>query len=477
LAGKGATRWSIWAAVALALVAFAVYGTFRSKYGVGADSYGYYSLSLLFEQGRLSLPVGLDPERFRSVAPLGYVAKHGRVLPTYSPGYPFLMLALRPLGLDLFVTPLLGAASIVLLHLLCLRFVSPPTALFFAALWAVSPIGVWASTALMSDGVATFFALLALLLYTRQRFGQAGLVVGLSLAVRPANALMFFVMAAALCLRPRELLRFGALFALGVAPIAWYDEVQFGAPTRTGYGSMASGFRTDVFGHHAWFYLRYTLVVLSPLVLLALVPLATAFRRHAFWLAWFLAFWLFYSFYWPGADAWWYTRFLLPAYPALLVLAAVGTETSVRWLRGRLAARARLLPPALALVAAAVLAGLLAFGARHHLFEADKAASQVRDCQAIRAAVAPEAVVGSVEFSGSLRLYGGLETFRWDHETAVETIHHVLGLGRPVYVVVEPWHWEHELLLELQEHFALEKALPLTAWADTFLWRVTPRAG
>ena len=49
------------AAVALALAALALYATFRMEHVGGADSYGYYSLSLLFEQGRMSLPVGLDP--------------------------------------------------------------------------------------------------------------------------------------------------------------------------------------------------------------------------------------------------------------------------------------------------------------------------------------------------------------------------------------------------------------------------------
>jgi hypothetical protein len=133
----------------------------------------------------------------------------------------------------------------------------------------------------------------------------------------------------------------------------------------------------------------------------------------------------------------------------------------------------RLVTPACALVPVAVLAGLLRFGDERNLFQTGRNGGQASDSRAIRAAVAPDALVGCIDFSGSLRLYGGLETFRWDHAGAVATIEHGLEEGRPVYLVVEPWNWEHRRLAEIRERFWLEKALTLATWHDTFLWRLT----
>ena len=40
--------------------------------------------------------------------------------------------------------------------------------------------------------------------------------------------------------------------------------------------------------------------------------------QRALLVVWFMLFFAFYCFYW-AYDAWWYTRFLLPAFPALLI--------------------------------------------------------------------------------------------------------------------------------------------------------------
>jgi hypothetical protein len=464
------------AAAALALLAFAAYAALRQTHVGGSDSWGYYSLTLLFEQGRLSLPVGFDPERFPAVVPLGYTEIDGRVAPSYSPGLPLLMWAMRPFGLEWFVVPAFGAASVWLLFRLARRHVRPTTALAFAALLAASPAHAMASQQVMTDAVAVAFALGVLLLHAGGRFAAAGVWVGLSLAVRPTNVLFFVLVAGSLVLRPRDLLRFGAGFAVGVLPVAIYDQVQFGSPLSTGYGGRGDDFRTDVFPHHAAFYLRATLVQLSPLALLALVPAFRRAREHAFLLAWFPLFFLFYSFFWPGADAWWYTRYLLPSYPALLVLAAIGSERARAWVAARGRAARAASAPASALILAACLAGLLAYGhARNVWAPSDDGSAQARSAFVVRDALPPDAVVGSIELSGTLRLYAGLETFHTGRPGVPALVEFVLGQGRPAYVLVEPWNQQHPGVAALRERFAFEPVLELGVWPGTRLYRLSAR--
>jgi hypothetical protein len=465
------------AGAALALIAFAVYASLRQSHVGGSDSWGYYSLSLLFGQGRLTLPVGFDPVRFPAVAPLGYTVLGERVVPTYSPGLPFLMWMARPVGLDFFVVPLFGAASVWMLFRLGRHFVRPGTALAFATLFAASPALGFSSQRLMSDAVAAGLATAVLLFYAGGRFAAAGVVVGLSLAVRPPNVLFFVLVAGSLLLRPRELARFGTGFAAGVLPIAIYDQVQFGSPLRTGYGGIGAAFRSQVFVHHAAFYLRETLLQLSPLALLALVPAFRRAREHAFLLAWFPVFFLFYSFYWPGADAWWYTRFVLPSYPALLVTAAIGSERVRAWAAARVPGVRAAVAPTSALVLLASLAWLLAYGHAKHVYGPDDDGAQARSAFAVRDAVPPDSVVGSIELSGTLRIYGGLETFRTDHESAPELVDFTLSEGHPVYVVVEPWNEQHDGIVALRRHFAFERVLELDVWRGTWLYRLSRPEG
>jgi len=465
------------AALAITALALAVYAALRQTHVGGADSWGYYSLSLLFGEGRLTLPVGFDPARFPSVVPLGYTELGGSAVPTYSPGLPFLLWMARPVGLDFFVVPIFGAASVWMLYRLGRHHVRPGTALAFATLFAASPALGFASQQLMSDAVSAGLAVAVLLLHAGGRFAAAGVVVGLSLAVRPTNALFFVLVAGSLALRPRDLIRFGAGFAVGVLPIAIYDQVLYGAPWRTGYsGSSAGSFGSRNFAHHSVFYLRETILQLSPLSLLALVAAFRSGRQHAFLLAWFPIFFLLYSFYPPGADAWWYTRYPLPSYPALLVAAAIGSEHVRAGIAARFPAARAAVAPASAGVLLAALAWLLAYGDAHHLYGPDDGSAQARSTFVIRDVVPPDSVNGSVNLSDTLRLYGGFETFRTDFASATEFAAFALAEGRPVYVLVEPWNQEHDVIVALRERFAFERVLELDVWRDTWLYRLSPRS-
>lgn len=463
------------AAVLIALLAFAGYAALRQTYAAGSDSYGYYSLALLFEQGRMTLPVGFDPSRFPAVAPLGYVVDGARVVPTYSPALPFLMFLAMPFGLESFVTPIFGAISVLLAFALLRRHVAGRTALAFTALWAVSPLVVWGSRSMMSDLIAAVFALGILLLHGRERFLWAGLLGGLALAVRPSNALMLLPVAATLALRPAALFRLGLGVAIGALPIAAYDAVQYGSPLRTGYGSFGYLFGTSRFWHHLVFYPATTLGVLSPLVLLGLLPVVSAPRRYAFLAAWFPIFLLFFCCFWPGADYWWQARYMLPSYPALLVLMAIGAEQAGRGWAERGPRDARTAAWAPALLGVAGIACAVAYGLSHDAYTPGDGGEQARASFVLRDALPPDAVVGTVEMSGALRLYGGLETFMWYHEGAEALVDFALGEGRPVYFLFAPPHEENERVAELRERYTLEPSLLLAdLWDGTQLWRVVP---
>jgi hypothetical protein len=100
----------------------------------------------------------------------------------------------------------------------------------------------------------------------------------------------------------------------------------YGGPLKSGYGDMSFLFRFE----HVWPNLqRYPVWLLqteTPIVLLAaaapwFTPDSLA-RRQLLWLTAFVV--AVFACYIPYSvfDAWWYLRFVLPAYPAMLVLTA-----------------------------------------------------------------------------------------------------------------------------------------------------------
>ncbi|MBP0001978.1 MAG: hypothetical protein J7641_23795 [Cyanobacteria bacterium SID2] len=459
--------------VGLVVFAFLVYSIFRTQYVGGADSYGYYSLALLLAKGKLTLPTLLDPVQFPAVAPLGYMADGDRVVPTYSPGYPFLMAIASFLNLESFVTPIVGALSIVLVYACTYHHVSRRgIALFFAAVWAFSPIVVWGSTSIMSDLIASCFGLLAYYALLKDKPAISGLVIGLSLTVRPTNGLLLIIFAIPLLGTWHTLLRYVLGFGVGAIPVAVYNSLQFGLPWKTGYGNIRDGLSGDVFLHHSAYYLRQTFRVFTPIVLLAVVPLWQNFRRYGYLAVWFVAYWVFYSFWWPGADAWWYTRFLLVGYPPLLILSAIGLETVFDRLDRSWSGSKKFLPKLATVLGIFMFVHFYLFSAGKAQFRIEKQSSFFNDSAKVTSIVPANSLVGTVEFSGALRLYSNLETFRWDHESATKVIDYAQANQLPVYLIIEPWHWEHPQLEPIKQKHQLERVEKLSIWADTYLHEV-----
>jgi hypothetical protein len=141
-----------------------------------------------------------------------------------------------------------------------------------------------------------------------------------------------------------------------------------------------------------------------------------------------------YAFYAPF-EVWWYLRFLLPAFPPLLVLTSIGL----------LGVAARLARDAGGL-AAAVIVALLAwhgvrFASNHAAFRLHEGERKYVAVGEYIAARLPErAVLLCMQYSGSIRYYSGRLTVRYDWipENRLDSvIDEFRGHGYHPYIVLE----------------------------------------
>jgi hypothetical protein len=264
----------------------------------------------------------------------------------------------------------------------------------------------------MSDVVSTFWALVCVLCAIRGRDKMhlaiaTGVAFGIGVLVRPTHLLLLPAMIA--FLGWRRLVPFiagGIPFAAFQLTLAnhWY-----GSPFASGYGSIFESLRVRFFPTRFVHYSTW-LAALFPLAF----PLGLLKRRAALWL-WFVPFFLFYCFYEPY-ETWWYTRFLLPAMPAVLLLAA-----SFRIPRA-----------ALLTFVVAIAATQLVTARRFHVLDVAKAeAVYERAAMMATTHVPRNATLLAAQHSGSLLFYTNRTALRFDLiERPPEQ--------RPLYAVVSP---------------------------------------
>jgi len=463
-----ARRWVRIAPIAVALVAlFALYATFRQRYVGACDWYGYYAQSLLLREGRVTMPMELDVSRYPAAVPLSYEADGGRAVPRYPPGYPLLLALAGVLGAEFFVTPLCAALSVLVLYLILIRRVSRLVAVLACTVWAFCPIVVWGAGSVMSDVPAALMLMTTYYLVDRERPALAGIVFALAVATRPTNAL-FGLLLLPLLGGWRSFLRFAATAAIGGAVYGLYNLEVFGAPWRMGYKGTFAGFRLEHFPRNFPLSARHLLTVLTAGTLVpAIVGLIRRRRRGVFFLAWFLLFWAVYSFWWVKPDPWWYLRFLLPGLPALFVLAADGWEEVRGWLdqRGRgwrFGVRVTYGIGALVLVAFSVR-----FGMEQRLFTRTKAKLYHDVAMSASERLPGGALIGAFNQTGSLRLYGGFETFMIPHPSSLKLVDDAVETGRPVYLLLESSLRENRMMKRLLDEFEVDAGTDLEGWPDT----------
>jgi hypothetical protein len=417
-----------------AAVAGVIWGTHVAG---GPDSYCYLSQAELFAAGQVA-----HTERLASIAPwphgadafvpVGHVPaarQVGASVPMCSPGYPMAMAAARLVGgrTAMFaIVPLCGAAAVWLTFVLGRRIGGAGAGAIAAALLAASPPFLYQVVQPMSDVPAAAAWAAALVSVMNPRFTTSiasatagGMVTGIALLVRPNLApLAIAVALVVFTIRPinlRTVMRTWVAFGLGALPsviiVAILQNAMYGGPLKSGYGDLSFLFRLD----HVWPNLqRYPIWLIqteTPIVLLALAaPWLThdsLTRRRVLWLlAFILAVFTCYIPY-EVFEAWWFLRFVLPAYPALLVL----TSSVLVWVFERRGSWWRIASYAAAAVVALVL---VRESIRRHAFglwEFERRFELAGEYVASR--LPQNAVVIAAQETGSVRFYSNRVTIAW----------------------------------------------------------------
>ena len=232
----------------------------------GSDGYRYVSQAELWLSGNLKIEQQFVrqapwPQAEWSFAPLGYrphPRDRGVIVPVYSPGLP-LLLALAKLvgGQDamFFVVPLSGGLLVLGTYSIGRRLGAGTAALVGALLVATSPVALFMTTATMSDvpvAAAWAWAFSLLLGTTVGTAAGAGLLSALAVLIRPNLTLLAGVLALHYIFTMRHaevrgralgrLLAFGAGLLPGVVAVAIVNAHLHGSPFTSGYGATSELF-------------------------------------------------------------------------------------------------------------------------------------------------------------------------------------------------------------------------------------------
>jgi hypothetical protein len=341
---------------ALGVLAFGILkGTFAAS---DTDPYGYVSQADLISSGSLRLEHALVKDaQWRdagsSFVPPGYALAADRQLavPTYSTGLPLAMAVLRRAtgrrDAVFYAVPILGAIAVLMTALLGTRLHSPMAGALASVLMATSPSFLYQIVQPVSDLPAAAWWTCALALAAGAGSGWAsGLAAGMAVLTRPNLFPLALFIGAFLARRAmrgdderrlvarRRLFAFVAGAAPGFLAVAALNQHWFGSPFRSGYGRIDQLYAWTHVLENLDRYPRWLMQTQTPLVCLAfLAPLfarrATArqnARRAGLDQVWLLIAvvgfvslsYLFWGAF--GREEWWYLRFLLPAYPPLIVL-------------------------------------------------------------------------------------------------------------------------------------------------------------
>ncbi len=445
--------------VGLLLAGIAGYAAFLwrhvSPYAGGSDPSGYLNSARLLSEGRFFtepriLP-GFTAREFGefSNVPLGFVLREdGHLTPTYPVGYPLQLLVLSGLGWSKAVKTLNVATALaggLVLFAYC-RMLGLAAWLSLGGvvlLWSC-PLFIFLSLQPMSDLSALTWSLLVL--YNALRVRESlrwglfcGAAMGIAVLVRPTNILLAAPLLVALGFRFRSWLAVG----LGGLPFAaffcYYSWRLYGSPFVTGYGDVSGLFRKENLLHNLAHFSHWIPLLLSPLVLFALVAPGTAAGRRrgvvvpAVWVVVLIGL---YAFYYHSGETWWYLRFILPAFPALILGTLVVLETGWREVGKRSVSATVVL--ALLLLAAAGwqikhIPGLDVLNFKNYERSYPEAAQWAREN------LPAQSAVFCMQVSGAFLYYTDFLMFRWEQimpEKQKFLLEELARQHRPVYAAL-----------------------------------------
>ena len=452
-------------ALALALTVGAAGLQWGARNGGGSDSFGYVSQADLWLRGQLQTHQEFVaeypwPAARHSFAPLGYRAAAGYTIgPVYPPGLPLLMAGGKVIAgqCGMFaMVPIAGAVLVLATYGIGRRVDRPIAGLAAAWIVATSPVVVYMTLWPMSDvPAAALWALATLWLLgeTKGSLMAAGVAAALAILVRPNLAPLAVVLAAwrwwgdrsesgSSAIALGRTLWFAGCAALGPIFVAVLNNQLYGSPFSWGYGEVGNAFLVEhvlpnLQRYGTWLIATGTPVAVAGLI--ALVASAGLWRTpRAVRARWVLAatatvVWAIYLLYLPF-DAWWYLRFLLPAWPAM----ALGTAALAS---GIFHARAAWSKPAAILLVAAIGGYGIWYVAAHGLVAIPSGEAKFPEvARVVRATTPPGAVIFADLHSGTLRYYGGRMTVRYkamDTDWLDRAVAWLIDHGHHPYFLVE----------------------------------------
>jgi hypothetical protein len=432
-----------------------------------ADAWGYVSQADLWLARDLVVeqPIGGQvpwPLADWTFTPLGYRpgSQAGAIVPIYPPGLPALMAigkALLGACGPFVIVPILGGLTVFLAYVLGVQLSSTLVGLTAALLMATSPVFVFMMLNPMSDVPVTAFFTLGVVLALSSRRWRAfwtGAAASMAIFIRPNLVFVGAVFVAFIVLRaqPKEgeplwraRLRAYVGFALGGAPlvlaVAALNSALYGGVLNASYGNIETLFSWGFIWRNLLDYPRWIWESETPFILLGAAPFILRTRtteRHftLIFLALFVtAVWLTYLFYMPF-GIWEYLRFLLPTFPAMLVLAAWGLAILVGRLRDAGPRTA-----AAVLIVAAVFSLRLGFIRQQDLLGHWREGVPYTSVgEYVRTRLPANAIVVAGLHSGSIRYYGRRITMRWEYlapEWWPRAMQALVDRGYRPYVVVD----------------------------------------
>ncbi len=405
----------------------------------GSDSSGYANTAKMLAGGRVVAPVEapgrLDlPDRFdRAFMPLAFEPgpRPHTMVPFYPPGFPLHLAAAGIIGgweyAPFFVSPLAALLLVLATYFLARELgLSRAFACAAAAILAACGVLLFQAVQAMSDVVAAVWATGAVLFALRSRKREAwaaaaGVAFGVAVLVRPTNAILAAPLLLALAWRPKALAYFAAAGAPFAVFLARWNIAIYGGPLRTGYSGILGDFAWSNFSVRFAHYARTLAQMFSPLIPLGWIGVAAdrrvPLRDRALLVLWFAAYFLLYCF-WGPYETWWYTRYLLPAFPALVIGAVLVARDLLR-LTPEIA-EGPFRSPRLAVALAAVLF-LVVADAEHRGIKkwkpfgiADGEKTYPLAMDLARKLLPERSLVVSHQFSGALRYYTEHQPVRWD---------------------------------------------------------------
>lgn len=429
-----------------------------SPYAAGSDPSGYLNSARLMQQGTFFatprvLP-GYSAREFGGSAnvPLGFVLRDdNRMIPTYPAGYPLHLLVAANFGWSRGMKALnvaIALASGLLLYAYGRKMgISVGLSLGGVALLWVCPLFIFSAIQPMSDLAALGWSLLVLYSALGARLNWrwgllCGAALGVAVLVRPTNLLLGVPLLVALGFQIRSWLVVGLGGLPCAAFLGFYNWTLCGSPFATGYGDVSPLFRPENLPHNLAHFFYWIPMLLSPLVALALAaPFVAAGRQGGLAV---LAIWAvtligFYAFYYHSGETWWYLRFILPAFPALIVATLVVCEEVWRKI------------PRRKLAVASVLTGVLVAAnawQRQQIWERNVLALKneercyLSSSEWVQAHLPDRSVIFCMQVSGAYFYYTDRVLFRWDlvvPEKMAPLLEAIARQDRPVYAALFPF--------------------------------------